>query len=1426
MRDIQLYIKFPQEVNYTRVDLFEEDSISLTQTIKNSQDISKIFTDYSRSFTVPASRNNNKIFKHYYNFNINDGFDARKRVDARIEINSLPFKTGRLRLDGVDLKGDKPYSYRLTFFGSTIKLKDAFGEEKLSGLDITGYMSLYNAATIKTALLQADPATDNMVLPLITHSQRLTYGTGGGANSGDLKPDSNVDHGLYWEELKYALRVDVIVQAIADKYGFTISNDSFFNSSNKNYYDLFMWLHRKKGGLQSEILENPLYALISGFNGTTDINSFAYKNTGGTQIFINEPRYLSGFTLNINNPSNINYTVSIRRDGEERLLRQNITQTSLTLSLFSEARDGSSYEVYAYAETSGSLTFTWTATLQEPFNPVETRQFVASQTVGSEKYFVISEQIPDMKVIDFLGGLFKMFNLVAEVDEQNVLTVKDLDSYYREGAYTDISRYVDNTESSVDVAIPYAEIEYKYASSGTILAQQYSQLKNREWGSDSYNAPNNLKEGGKFTVEIPFEHMQFERLTDVSDNSTTNIMYGYYVDDNQDSYIGAPLLFYPVRNPLNGYGISFVTSKDADGNFNARDTIAGTEYVVVPSNSRNLTGAGDVLDNIHFIIEGNEYSPATEFYKTLFYNYHFNYIASLFNIRKRMTTVKAVLPVAILTNLSLADLIVVQGNRYRINSINTNLNTGESTIELLNEVASYELSGAGSGSGGSTGGTGGGAGGGTGGGTTPVTLYAAISGETQPNEGTSHIYSSVDVSGTATGLTTYEWSVSSGGAIIGSNTFADVEIAWAEVSQDSVRSVTLTVRRPNDGNQVTFTTQPYLVTVKDTVAPPAGTPMTVDIKQSGFTPDDAVAEGALRIYDAVLYGDYDTPVTYTWGVDGGTITSGQGTSRVNITWNTIDEGDPDYNGSISVFVSTDDSQNDDASYPVRVVADTAAPYINITITGVVTPIQLGESQTYGSIIDSNITTSNPDLYSWSVSGGTINGSNLGSSVNITWDTEGLGTVSVSVVREGQSGSDSANIDVINLQTLVEITGGQGLVVEGNTYSYGSNITGNTTGTITYFWSATKGEISGGSYDGTGKSVLSGTNIPAVDVTWGIYELGTGTLELTAVREGIEGYDYINEEIAGIYYVFNACDGGETVISRFGGSISNNQTFVDYSGPSPIYYTYANSTVNSTAGWTVKSLQAYEIGGVIQFGCPSEPPPPPERTISISGPFTAPTAGGSATYTITTDPANMGWSLSDSPLSVFSPIDITLSLTGGVGTTDVQVTFGAYNGTNQETLRSQIRVDDDSSDIFSTVEVSQSPPPLTTYYIFTPCDPVNWATIMAYFEDEPANNQRAVGGFDNYYTYSGSTTTDENAYSIATLTLQATTGCPAPPACTRYEVYNEGNTNVNFISQDCTSGGYKILTVTPLETRSVCSYTGTFEYASGNTNYTITELGSC
>ena len=104
MQNVQLYI------DGERADLFEGDTITLQSSIQNIRDIQKVFADYTKGLSLPASKTNNKIFKHFYNFDIENGFNARKKVSAEIHINYVPFKVGKIALNSVKMRHNKAFS--------------------------------------------------------------------------------------------------------------------------------------------------------------------------------------------------------------------------------------------------------------------------------------------------------------------------------------------------------------------------------------------------------------------------------------------------------------------------------------------------------------------------------------------------------------------------------------------------------------------------------------------------------------------------------------------------------------------------------------------------------------------------------------------------------------------------------------------------------------------------------------------------------------------------------------------------------------------------------------------------------------------------------------------------------------------------------------------------------------------------------------------------------------------------------------------------------------------------------------------------------------------------------------------------------------------------------------------------------------------
>jgi len=130
---------FGNYANSERLELFNDETINLTSTVQNVQDISKTFTDFSQSFTIPANDHNNQILQHFYQSDVNALFDYNLRLDSFIEIDLTFFRRGKLQVEKANLKNGRPESYTVTFYGDGRTLKDYFGEDLLSDLDYTAY---------------------------------------------------------------------------------------------------------------------------------------------------------------------------------------------------------------------------------------------------------------------------------------------------------------------------------------------------------------------------------------------------------------------------------------------------------------------------------------------------------------------------------------------------------------------------------------------------------------------------------------------------------------------------------------------------------------------------------------------------------------------------------------------------------------------------------------------------------------------------------------------------------------------------------------------------------------------------------------------------------------------------------------------------------------------------------------------------------------------------------------------------------------------------------------------------------------------------------------------------------------------------------------------------------------------------------------
>ena len=657
--------------------MFDDETVSITDTIQNVKKIDKIFTAFSRTFSLPATKINNKIFKHYYNFDIVNGFDARIKKNSNIELDSLPFRDGKIKLEGVDLKDNKPHTYRITFFGSTVTLKDLLGDDKLQSLDLTDYDKVYSFTDVRDALT-FDPTTKDVIVPLITHTKRLFYDSATHTDNGqgNLYYDTGHTqdlHGVLWSDLKYAIRVSKIVEAIATKYGLTFSDD-FFNSSNEHYYNLFLWLHRKKGDVEN--LSGVNQSIVNGWTLGSPNATLTQMVSATTMRVTGDPTKYLAYSLTFTSTTTSNYKISLQKDGVEVYNTGTVTQ-GVTMNQNDFNLEQGDYT--AYVESDDDISFSeveWDILYNLGGGSSATINYPTGIYNHTSTFdFSISQQIPEMKTLDFLTGIFKTFNLTAYVERNtNDIIVKTLDDFYSDGVVYDITKYVDNSKGSVNIALPFREINFEHEDTKTFLASKHNQLFGKVWGKESYVGGEKL-DGGIYNIKTPFSQLKYEHLVNVANGVNTTIQVGYFVDDNQESYFGKPLIFYPIKQ-TNATPISFLTTPTA----HVQQTIYN-----IPSNSVALS-ASTSKKNINFYNELNEYSGGNDFTDTLFEVFYKNYITSVFNPKNRITKVSAYLPMKILLNYTLADRFIIGDHQYKINSITTNFKNGKSEIELLNDL--------------------------------------------------------------------------------------------------------------------------------------------------------------------------------------------------------------------------------------------------------------------------------------------------------------------------------------------------------------------------------------------------------------------------------------------------------------------------------------------------------------------------------------------------------------------------------------------------------------------------------------------------------------------------------------------------------------------------------------------------------------------
>lgn len=659
-----------------KLDLFKDESVLLNSSVADVNDVTKNKTDFIKSLSLPASNQNNNTFKHYYDANLDGGFDARVRVKASIFLDGMLYKEGKLSLNSVVIKNGVPESYNVTFYGYLVDLKDLFKDDKLAELDLSAFDFFATYENVKQGL-STSLYTGGVIYCLFSKKQ-LFFNSNESENTNtstlaNIAYSAGEKTGLVWSELSPSIKVIKVLEAIESKYGITFSRDFF---GREDFQELYLWVNNRA---EKDIL--PTSQMVDFDSGDTTyvdlatniftltsevgLNWFNFAFTCYPQSGYGSVLYtIKAYRRNIGDVD-WKLTYSLRSIGQETLVFQDYSSGN--------------YEYYFEVESSRFLIYTAGLTTLKfftsggmVFNSNYTTN--ASQKSLSAK-IDISKNMPDVKVLDFMKGLFDANKIIVEPIGESSFYANSVNEYYAEGQIFDLTKYVDVNNHKVSKGKVLNEVVFGFEEPTTILSKEFKKNNDEYYGDEDVliyedETRTKLLDGESVEYALPFEQIIYERLSDLNDDSQTNIQYAAIIDENLNA-VSPKLHLHYIRN------------ENINPNKIAIRNDVGDKEALVSLNVPRYTSRGG--SPAFLFSEEVSTWDSNLFRDNLYSRRHSKYIEALFNKKRRDFMFKAQnVPLRIMLQLGFDDVIKIKDDYYRMDKYEYNLTDQALTINAVN----------------------------------------------------------------------------------------------------------------------------------------------------------------------------------------------------------------------------------------------------------------------------------------------------------------------------------------------------------------------------------------------------------------------------------------------------------------------------------------------------------------------------------------------------------------------------------------------------------------------------------------------------------------------------------------------------------------------------------------------------------------------
>jgi hypothetical protein len=655
------------------VDLFQDESVELNRQLKDLQDLSTIWTDYTQSFQIPASDTNNIIFADWFDENIVlGGWNPNLGKDATLYIHSIPVYQGRVEFIGCKYKDGIPQLYNIVFYGTTKKILDIWGETLLNEVNWSAYNHVANYANILSSWDQALLSGD-ILWPIADYNQNWRYSTMAGVNGNIRDP-----RGVEVDDLRPAIRLTAMLTTVFAKAGYTLSG-SFLDRPEMD--DAYILPMQTAGPLY-----DPEYVATGRFE-----SNIATMNYNAGSIFTLSFKAMT-FPVVVTNPSGNysnatgKYTANRAGNYTFELVYDVITAPGTPLQAFTwvyllNGRKVSQSQTYSSTtlpsnifrtnftmKTGDTLQIGYQVTGNWTSGQVTWRCPVAPQGINGNT-IDMGDAMPQTKIKDFVNGVIKAYNCILLPTSDNTIQIHNLQDWYALGTTKNWSEFID-TKDIEHSKLPIPSIvSFTHKQSECLANEYYRNINRREYGSVSFT-PLIDYPTDEFKLETPFNVICPQTLDETNANNqkvrSTELNIPRFMDKDDKAVQQDLTLFYyggkqSISDPyyfnnVNQYVLPLMTSYSAYPTISSSYSMAfGLEYSV----------RGDAPINTLYLMYWNEY------------------LSRMYSTQSRLVKLGAYIPVGEWLNFQLNDTIAISGNYYKVQSVKYDMLTQWANLELI-----------------------------------------------------------------------------------------------------------------------------------------------------------------------------------------------------------------------------------------------------------------------------------------------------------------------------------------------------------------------------------------------------------------------------------------------------------------------------------------------------------------------------------------------------------------------------------------------------------------------------------------------------------------------------------------------------------------------------------------------------------------------